>query len=354
MKKKFKIGNKLVGDGQPTFLIAEIASNHNRSKSTTKKLIEQAAESGFDAVKFQIYDAKEAFSTKEMTTDVGLDHIYGKKPWWKIAKNKILMPREWFGEMFSYVRQVGLIPLSAIHREEDCKFLLQYKLPAIKIASIDLDYYHLQKKLIKFKLPMIVSTGMATDTEINKTFKNLRSWGQKELAFLHCVSLYPPKPENVHLNNIIGLKKRFNIPIGFSDHSSGTCTSVASIALGSNIIEKHITLDKKFPGPDHPFSIEPQEMKNMVLEIREIEKSLGNFKRKLSNNEKKNRKIVRRSIITSTNIKKNNQISLENIKFARPGKGIPTNKFNKVNGKYAKKNISSDTILKFNMLKNAK
>ena len=138
MREKFKIEGKSIGDGSPTFLIAEISSNHNRNKNTVKKLINYAAESGFDAVKFQIYDAEEAFSKHEMTTDVGLDHIYGVRPWWEIARDKILMPRNWFGEMFDYVRKVGLIPLSAIHREEDCKFLLQFKLPAIKIASIDL------------------------------------------------------------------------------------------------------------------------------------------------------------------------------------------------------------------------
>ena len=211
MREKFKIEGKLIGDGNPTFLIAEISSNHNRNKNTVKKLINYAAEAGFDAVKFQIYDAEEAFSKHEMTTDVGLDHIYGVRPWWQIARDKILMPRNWFGEMFDYVRKVGLIPLSAIHREEDCKFLLQFKLPAIKIASIDLNYYHLLEKLSKFNLPMIVSTGMGSSKEIKKTYVNLKKWNQKKLALLHCVSVYPPKPENVNLNNIVELKKKIQI-----------------------------------------------------------------------------------------------------------------------------------------------
>ena len=136
---------------------------------------------------------------------------------------------------------------------------------------------------------MIVSTGMGTNKEIRETYLNLKKWGQKELALLHCVSVYPPKHESVNLKNILELKKKYHLPIGFSDHSSGTCTSVASIALGSNIIEKHITLDKNYPGPDHPFAIEPDEMKRMVKEIREIEKSLGSNKRILSKEEKKNK-----------------------------------------------------------------
>lgn len=351
MNKKFKIEKKFIGDGYPAFLIAEISSNHNRDKNTIKKLINYAAESGFDAVKFQIYDAEQAFSKNEMTTDVGLDHIYGIKPWWEVARDKILMPREWFGEMFDYVRKVGLIPLSAIHREEDCKFLLQFKLPAIKIASIDLNYYHLLKKLVKFKLPMIISTGMGTSREIKETYSNLNKWNQKQLALLHCVSVYPPKPENVNLNNIIDLKKKYKLPIGFSDHSSGTCTSVASITLGSNIIEKHITLDKNYPGPDHPFSIEPDEMKKMVKEIREIEKSLGSFKRVLSKEEEKNKKMIRRSIVSSRKILKGEKVSLSEIKFARPGKGMPTNDFYKIDGKFAKKDILAESMLKQKMFK---
>ena len=351
MRKKFKIANKIIGDGHPTFLIAEIASNHNRSRVTTKKLIEAAADSGFDAVKFQIYDAEQAFSKKEMTTDVGLDHLYGVKPWWQIARDKILMPRSWFKEMFEYVRKVGLIPLSAIHRVEDCEFLLKYKLPAIKIASIDLNYYHLLKQLVKFKLPMIVSTGMASEKEIQETYIKLKKWNQKDLSFLHCVSVYPPKPENVNLNNIILFKKKYNLPIGFSDHSSGTCTSVSSVVLGSNIVEKHITLDKNYPGPDHPFAIEPDQMKKMVSEIREIEKSLGSYKRILSKQEEKNKKMIRRSIVASKLIEKDTKISLNNTKFARPGTGIPSNDFYKLDGKLAKKNINAETIITKNMFK---
>ena len=187
--------------------------------------------------------------------------------------------------------------------------------------------------------------------KIKKTYINLKNWKQKDLALLHCVSVYPPKPENVNLKNILELKKKYKLPIGFSDHSSGTCTSVASIALGSNIIEKHITLDKNYPGPDHPFSIEPDEMKRMVKEIREIEKSLGSIKRILSKEEQKNKKMIRRSIVASENIFKGEKISLKKIKFARPGKGMPTNDFYKINGKLAKKDIPAETIINEKMFK---
>ena len=198
---------------------------------------------------------------------------------------------------------------------------------------------------------MIVSTGMASEKEIQETYVKLKKWNQKDLSFLHCVSVYPPKPESVNLNNIISFKKKYNLPIGFSDHSSGTCTSVSSVVLGSNIVEKHITLDKNYPGPDHPFAIEPDQMKKMVSEIREIEKSLGSFKRILSKQEEKNKKMIRRSIVASKLIQKGTKISLNNTKFARPGTGIPSNDFDKLDGKLAKKNIPAETIITKNMFK---
>ena len=138
MKKEINIENFIINEESPCMIIGEIGSNHNRDKDTVFKLIDACAIAGFDAVKFQIYDAEEAFSKNEMTTDVKLDHLYGVKPWWEVARDTILMPRDWFGEMFEYVRYKNLIPLSAIHRPEDAEFLLKYSLPIFKIASIDL------------------------------------------------------------------------------------------------------------------------------------------------------------------------------------------------------------------------
>ena len=188
-----KIENKIIGLNKPIFTIAEIGSNHNRSKKIVKNLIRSSYNAGFDAVKFQIYDAEEAFSKKETTKDVKLSHLYGTKPWWKIAKSKILMPREWFGEMFDYVRKFKMIPLSAIHREEDLLYLKQFGLSAIKIASIDLNYYQLHEKLIKYKLPTIISTGMGSIDEIRKTIRFYKKRKHNKIILLHCNSLYPPK-----------------------------------------------------------------------------------------------------------------------------------------------------------------
>ena len=351
MYPNFKIENKKVGLSQRVFTIAEIGSNHNRNKKTVLSLINACADAGFDCVKFQIYDPEEAFSKKETTKDVKLNHLYGLKPWWEVARDKILMPRDWFEEMFDYVRKKKMIPLSAIHRKEDCEFLLKFGLPAIKLASIDLNYFQLHKKLLKFKLPIIFSTGMGTDKEIEETVKFFKKKKKKDVALLHCTSCYPPKNNEVNLNNILNFQKKLKMVIGYSDHTVDNYAAFSAVALGAKIIEKHITLNKKYPGPDHPFAIEPKEMKELIYGIRKIEETLGLNKRSLSKRELSNRLMIRRSIVAKKNINKGAIITENDIKYARPGTGIPITKSNMVINKMAKKNIQSETLLKFSMLK---
>ena len=344
------IENHLIGKDRPCFIIGEIGSNHNRDKQTVIQLVDACAEAGFDAVKFQIYDAEEAFSKNEMTTDVELQHLYGIKPWWKVARDVILMPREWFGEMFEYAREKNLIPLSSIHRKEDADFLLEFDLPAFKIASIDLHYHHLLKQLAVYDKPMIISTGMAYMHEIEETMKLLEEADIKDVVLLHCVSCYPPRSDQLNMRNISMFKKLYDIPIGFSDHSTGITSAVVAVTLGAKVIEKHITLDKTYAGPDHPFALEIDEMKKLVLAIRETEKALGHERRTLSSDEENSRRMIRRSIVLKNDIKKGEKITLDKIKFARPGTGIPTNDFKYIDGRRVNQDLPVETILHWDML----
>jgi N,N'-diacetyllegionaminate synthase len=350
MNEIIEIENRLVGKEQPCFIIGEIGSNHNRDKKTIIKLIDACAEAGFDAVKFQLYDAEEAFSKNEMTTDVKLDHLYGVKPWWEVARDVILMPREWFGEMFEYVRQKNLIPLCAIHRKEDAEFLLEFNLAAFKIASIDLHYHHLLKKLIPYQVPFIISTGMAFLSEIEETIRLLERKGCEEAILLHCVSCYPPRPEDTNLRNIITFQTAFEIQVGYSDHSPKIHTSIAAVTLGATVIEKHITLDKTTLGPDHHFALEPKEMIQLAEGIREVEASLGKTKRILSETELDARKMIRRSIVTKVKIKKGETLSIDKIKFARPGTGISPNEYEFIKNRRVNKDIQPEEIIKWEML----
>ena len=350
MRKVINIESVKVGKGQKCFLIGEIGSNHNRDKIVVRELIDACGEAGFDAVKFQIYNAEEAFSKNEMTTDVKLDHLYGVKPWWEVARDVILMPKEWFGEMFVYAREKNLIPLSAIHRKEDAEFLLEFDLPAFKIASIDLYYHHLLKQLAAYKKPMIISTGMAYMYEIEETMNLLEQEDVHDIILLHCVSCYPPRPDQLNMRNISMFKNIYDIPIGFSDHSTGITSAVVAVTLGAKVIEKHITLDKTYRGPDHPFALEPDEMKQMVNAVRVTEQALGNSRRELSSDEENARRIIRRSIILKVDVQKGDEITIDKIKFARPGTGIPTNEFQYVNGRRLNRNVPAEAVLKWEML----
>lgn len=345
MTDKIKIENRKIGDGEKCFIIGEIGSNHNRNKKVVRKLIDAAAEAKFDAVKFQVYDPEEAFSKNVTTADVGLEYMYGKKVWWEIARDKILMPREWFQEMFDYAREKGLIPFSAVHRVEDIQFLLDIGSGVFKIASIDCNHLPLLREVAKVNLPMIISTGMARIEEVDETIKIINKIGNRKIAILHCVSCYPPKSEIINLKNIVMLKNRYHYPVGFSDHSVNNVFSVAAVAIGASIIEKHLTLDRKMEGPDHPFALEPLDMKELVISIREVERALGKEERILSRDELAARKMIRRSIVAKQNINKGEPITMAKIKFARPGTGISPNVFNRIEGRKAKKKIKAEAII---------
>ena len=350
MPKKIKIENRLIGEGQKCFIIGEIGSNHNRDKNVVRKLIDAAAEAKFDAVKFQIYDAEEAFSKNVTTMDVGLEGMYGKGPWWEIARDKILMPRDWFKEMFDYARKKNLIPFSAVHRVEDVQFLLDLGSNVFKIASIDCNHLPLLKELAKFNVPMIISTGMAHIEEIDETIETLKQIGNDEIMILHCVSCYPPKPETINLRNITMLRERYDYPIGFSDHSISNTSAIASVALGACIIEKHITLDRNMHGPDHPFALEPNDMIDLVQSIREVEKTLGKEERVLSKDELAAREMIRRSIVAKTDIKKGMLITIDMVKFSRPGTGISPNLFGEIEGRKSIKDIPAESLISWDML----
>ena len=350
MNNVIKVEGKIIGEGQPTFLVAEIGSNHGLDKSIVKNMVDVSAKAGFDAVKFQIYAAEEVFSKHEMTTDVKLDYLYGVRPWWEVARDIILMPRSWFGEMFDYVRSKGMIPFSAIHRVEDVEFLDQFGLPIIKIASIDLHYHHFLSQVAKYKKPMLISTGMAYLSEIDETMRLLKEENCKDIILLHCISQYPPIPSEVNLRNITMLREAFDAPVGFSDHSTGITTSIGAVALNANVIEKHITLDKTTKGPDHSFAIEPDEMYALVKAVREIEAAMGKSYRVLSERDLAARKMIRRSIVARDHIKKGDPITFKKIKFARPGSGIGTNEFKYIEGRRAARDIAAETIIEWNMI----
>lgn len=348
--KDISFGGRMVGPGQPVYLIAEIGSNHCRDRAVVRKMIDIAAEAGFDAVKFQTYEPLEVFSGKITTTELKTDYIYGHKLWWEVARDYILMPREWFEEMFAYAREKNLQVFSTVHSARDAEFVMQFDPPLFKVASIDVTYTDFLADLAGFQKPIILSTGMHYLGEIEAAVEAILGKGNDQLAVLHCVSNYPPQPEDVNLNNIIMLQKAFELPVGFSDHHPDNYMDVAAVALGACIIEKHVTLDRGLKGPDHPFALDPDAMRDLVKLVRDTEKAMGTYKRVLSTAELKSRIVTRRSFVARTDIKKGEVLTGDNIKLTRPGTGIHPKYKDQLLGRKAAKDIEKEEVISWDML----
>lgn len=344
--KEIAIGKRLIGPGHPVYLVAEIGSNHSRKKNVVKGLIDRAAEAGFDAVKFQTYDPEEVFSGKVRTGDVQLKSLYGDRSWWEVARDHVLLPREWFGEMFVYARSKNLEVFSTVHSCDDAKFMLAFDPPAFKVASIDVSYTDFLKCLADFAKPIILSTGLHHKEEIGSAVATLRKAGNDRIILLHCVSNYPPRPENLNLKNITMLNKTFGVPVGFSDHCPDNMAAAAAVALGACLIEKHITLDRKSWGVDHHFALDPEGMKDLVSRVRQTEEMLGSYQRVLSEDELEVRELARRSVVARTDIKKGEIFSRENLKLSRPGSGIHPRHLDELIGKKAIADIAAEDLVR--------
>jgi sialic acid synthase SpsE len=338
--KEFKIGFKSIGGDNPCFIIAEIGTNHNRDINTAKRLIEAAKKSGCDGVKFQIYHPSDIVHKKIRTSEYHYENVYSEKYWYEVLEKHLATPRSWFPELIDYVRKLELTPIATCHCENCAKFMFDNGIDAFKVASMDITHFALMKEVARFGKPLILATGMSTADEIKDAVRNILETGNNKLALLHCVSNYPSRAEELNLNNIKMLLSEFDLPVGFSDHSKGTLSASTAVAIGAKLIEKHITLDRNSKGPDHHFALEPHELQNMVEQIREVERSLGDFERELGETENKKRDLYRRSVIAGKNITKGERISESNVIFARPGNGVSPKDFESIKDKKANRNIS--------------
>lgn len=342
------IGNKKIGENYPTFIIAEVGSNHNRDLNQAKKLIEIAAEVEADAVKFQTYSAETMYSKKTFTPDY-LEGKMEQRSVWQLIKD-IELPREWQGELADYTRSHDLIFLSTPFDYQAIKELEELNVLAYKIASFEIVDLPFLKEIAKKKKPIILSTGMASLGEIEEAINTIRDIGDNEIALLHCAINYPPPIEDLNLRAIKTLSKAFQVPVGFSDHTMSTYLPSVCVALGARIIEKHYTVSRSLKGPDHKFALEPDELKLMIKNIRETEIALGSPEKKLAESEKNLYKLARRSIIAAKKIPKGKVIEKSDLIIKRPGYGIPPKFIDIIIGREARKDIDEDDIITWDMI----
>jgi len=335
MFKSIKIGDRIIGKNQPTFVVAEIGLNHNGSLDLAKKLVNEAKNCGADAVKFQKRDLKSIYKI-DIYHDPNKD-CQGTAHLVDIVKRFELSEKE-FIEIKKYCDKLNIIFFCTPWDLNSVSFLKKLKVPIYKIASADLTNIPLIKAIIKEHKPIILSTGMAQESEVRYTVNLLNKYNAT-FALLHCVSAYPPAFKDINLNMIDVLKEKYDVPIGYSGHERGITIAICAVAKGSKIIEKHFTLDRSMEGPDHNISLTPEGFKKMVDRIRIVELALGNGKKTLVRGEMLYREILAKSLISLKPIKKGQLIASNMIGVKSPGKGLSPQLISKLIGKNSKRDI---------------
>ncbi len=348
MSKRIKIGDKHLGEDESVFIIAEAGVNHNGKLELAKKLVDKAKGAGVDAVKFQTYKTEDVVTEDAKMADYQKKNIGKEKSQYEMIKEKELGYDE-FEELKEYCDEKNILFLSTPHTEDAMNFL-EPLVPAYKIGSGDLTNLPFLEKVAKKGKPIILSTGMATLGEVEEAVQTVRKGGNEDLILLHCVTNYPTDIKNVNLRAMKTLKNSFKTKVGFSDHTMGITAPIAAVSLGATVIEKHFTLDKEMEGPDHKASLEPDELKDMVESIRNLEKGLGHGIKKPTNNEKEIISSVRKSIITEKKIHKGQQIKEDMLEIKRPADGIKPKYLNRVLNAKAKKDLKSGEVLKWSDL----
>lgn len=321
-------------------IIAEAGVNHNGDLNIAKQLIDAASITGADAIKFQTFQAEHLAVPKAGKADYQIENTGKAMSQYEMLKSLELSWQE-FEELFQYCAFRHIRFLSSPFDEESILFLDRLGVDLIKIPSGEITNYGYLKKTASLKKKVILSTGMSTEEEVGEALEILENSGQ-EIILLHCSSAYPTMMQDVNLNAMSTLKRRFHKQVGYSDHTPGIEVAVAAAALGACVIEKHMTLDKTMPGPDHKASLEPDEFKHMVDSIRNIELALGDGIKKPTQAELKNRDYVRKYLVAAREIRQGEVFTLHNLCAKRCGYGISPMKLHSLLGKAAQRNYEKD------------
>ena len=328
-------------------IIAEAGVNHNGSLEIAKKMIDLADEAGADYVKFQTFKAESLVTKIAKKADYQIRLTDKDESQYEMIK-KLELDEKKHKKLISYCNRKKIRFLSTPFDIKSIDLLRKFKLPLYKIPSGEITNLPFLRKIGQLGKPVILSTGMSTLKEIDMAVGILVDSGLKkhQIKILHCNTEYPTPIEDVNLNAMLTIKSEFKVDVGYSDHTLGLETPIAAVALGATVIEKHFTLDRKLPGPDHAASLEPNELKAMVLAIRNIEQAMGDGLKKPSKSEVKNIPLVRKSIVAKVKIEKGEIFSEHNLDTKRPGHGISPMKWDKIIGEYADKNYKIDELIK--------
>ena len=346
-RKLFAIGDRTLSENAPCYIVAEIGVNFDGCLDTAKESIVAAAHAGADAVKFQTFHAE------EFVADKSLEYSYTQADGCSVTETQYEMFKRlelsdaWHDELQNYAKDVGVDFFSSAADTRAVDLLVSLRVPVLKLASEDLINVRLLEYVAKQQVPVILSTGMADEFEIAQA---LEFFSNREVMLLHCVSAYPTPLEQINLRRIVALRERFNITIGFSDHTEGIDAAIASIGVGAALIEKHFTIDNTRSGPDHKLSSDPQEFAAMVQGVRRAEQMLGRGGLDYAPIEAQGRLEFRRSIVAARGINSGEVIAEDMLNYKRPGGGLKPYERGKVIGKVTKAELSPDDLITLDMV----
>ncbi len=341
---------KNVNPFKKVFIIAEVGVNHNGSLKLAFKLIDQAKMAGADAVKFQVFSAQELVSPDTALAKYQAKNLGPKvKNQFDLIRNLELSADD-FKKLQAYCLKKKIKFLASPFDHSSVDLLNKLKVDMFKIPSGEITNLPLLQYLARTKKMLLLSTGMSTLKEVETAVRSIKAAGNHQLVVLHCVSEYPAPMMDLNLNAIGTLKHCLKLPIGFSDHSLGFEGTIAAVSLGACVIEKHMTLDKNMPGPDHKASLNPSEFKQMVSAIRNIEQAMGDGVKRPMKSELKNRALVRKSIFARNEILKGSMIKEKDLVIRRPANGLPPTELGKVVGRKVRQNIQPNQTITWKLL----
>jgi N-acetylneuraminate synthase/N,N'-diacetyllegionaminate synthase len=348
-QREIVVDGRVIGNGQPAFVIAEAGVNHNGQVELARQLVDAAVAAGADAVKFQSFVAEQVISPSAPKAQYQLAHTNAEESQLEMVRQLELSADEQ-RMLHQYCGERGIMFLSTPFDRGSADLLFELGVAAFKIASGEVTNLPFLQYVARYQKPVILSTGMSYLNEVEQALATIRAAGNDQVALLHCVSSYPAPAAETNLRAMQTMAEAFGAPVGLSDHTLGITVALAAAALGAAVVEKHLTLDKSMPGPDHTASLEPHEFKSLVEGIRIVESSLGNGIKEPVAAEADTRRVARRSLVTATSLAQGTVLQPEMLSEMRPGTGIPPTSISEVLGRMLKHDLAAGQLLSWSDL----
>ncbi|HKO60670.1 MAG TPA: N-acetylneuraminate synthase [Pyrinomonadaceae bacterium] len=349
MTKFIEFAGRRIGEGQPCFIIAEAGVNHNGDMQNAKQLVDAAVLAGADAVKFQTFVAESLVSSLAPKARYQLSTTDDSESQLEMLKRLELTP-EAHREIKDYCRETGILFLSTPFDEDSVDLLIELDIPVFKISSGDITNLPFLDYVARKGRPVLLSTGMSEMDEVRQAVATVRDAPNRDLVLLQCVSSYPAQPADVNLRAMQSMWQEFGTPVGYSDHTEGIAIALAAVALGACVIEKHFTLDRNLPGPDHRASLEPNELSEMIRGVRGVEAALGTGLKAPTASEIDTARVARRSLTAALDIPAGTQLTRDMIAIRRPGTGLPPAQLSSLIGRTVRADIDAGSLLSLEML----